>query len=271
VPGDQPYVAEQYGDAARFNARVEAHALYSEQPGEFRDWLIPNVAPRPGLSLLDAGCGPGNYHAALAGAALRITACDLSDGMLRDVAAQARRIGGDVAPVRADAEALPFRDAAFDRVMANHMLYHVADQPRALAEMRRVLRPGGRIVLATNAADNCARFFELHARVAPAAGYALPAGAGANVRFTLDHLPLVLAAFPSARVLRREDAFLFPDAEPALRYYSTFMVDMIDARPAGGTHRATLIEGMRREIDAIIGREGGFRVPKAAGCFVADV
>ncbi len=270
MPGDQPYVDEQYSDAARFNARVEAHALYSEQPGNFRDWLLPQVEPDPGLSLLDAGCGPGTYHAALARAGLRITACDLSAGMLRDVAAQAHSISADVAPVRADAEALPFRDGAFDRVMANHMLYHVADQPRALEEMRRVLRRGGRVVLATNATDNNARLFDLHLRAAAHAGYAV-SEPGANVRFTLDHLPVVRAAFPSARVLRREDAFVFPDAESALRYYASFMVDMINARPARDTHRAVLVEGMRREIDTIIGREGVFRVPKAAGCFVADV
>lgn len=49
----------------------------------------------------------------------------------------------------ADAQALPFADATFDAVIANHMLYHIPDLPRALAEIRRVLKPAGRFYAST--------------------------------------------------------------------------------------------------------------------------
>ena len=53
------------------------------------------------------------------------------------------------------------------------------------------------------------------------------------LRFTLDDLPLVRSAFPSAEVFVREDAFVFPEAAPALRFYASYAIDSIEDRPAG--------------------------------------
>jgi len=60
-----------------------------------------------------------------------------------------------------DARWLPFPDNSFDRVIANHMLYHVPDRPAALSEIRRVLRPGGRLFAATNSGTSMNAFTEL--------------------------------------------------------------------------------------------------------------
>jgi hypothetical protein len=76
--------------------------------------------------------------------------------------------------------------------------------------------------------------------------------------------------FPDARVEVRRDAFVFPDAEPALRYYASGMVNAVDGPAVAQVHHARLIAGVRRRVEEIIAREGVFRVPKDAGCFVAD-
>jgi len=198
-----------------------------------------------------------------------VAACDLSAGMLRDVAAQAAALATPIAAAQADTEALPFRDAAFDRVMANHMLYHVADRALALRELRRVLRPGGRAVFATNGARNLERQDELHAATAREHGFT-PVRADAS-RFTLDDIELVREAFPAARMIERRDALVFTEAAPALRYYASYLVDSIESRPADGSHRTLLLASMEQRINEIIAREGAYRVPKSAGCFVADV
>ena len=90
--------------------------------------------------VLDVGCGNGTYlwllgQRAAHGAGIR----------LRPVARHAP-VGRDRTAMLGvcDAQQLPFPDAAMDAVLAMHMLYHVPDRPRGLAEMRRVLRPGRR-------------------------------------------------------------------------------------------------------------------------------
>ena len=60
-----------------------------------------------------------------------------------------------------DAQALPFSDAQFDAVLAASMLYHLPDLDAGLAELRRVLRPGGRLVAVTNAPDHLAEIWQL--------------------------------------------------------------------------------------------------------------
>jgi len=90
-------------------------------------------------------------------------------------------------------------------------------------------------------------------------------------RFLFGHVSLVREAFPTAECYVREDAFLFPSTDAALRYYGTGMVDTVVDPPADGSNRARLLPLLGDEIDAIIRREGIFRVPKATGCFADRV
>jgi SAM-dependent methyltransferase len=96
------------------------------------------LADAPGTRLLDVGGGTGNYAAALRDDGFVPIVCDREPAMLARAAAKG------LETVEADAQSLPFEDASFDAVMCVSMLHHVDDRPRALAEQRRVLRPGGR-------------------------------------------------------------------------------------------------------------------------------
>jgi ubiquinone/menaquinone biosynthesis C-methylase UbiE len=94
---------------------------------------------------LEIGAGTGYFTINLLrqGVIERATATDISGGMLRRLAATAGDIGMSVQTARADAEHLPFEDASFDLVFGHAVLHHVPDLPRAMAEFRRVLAPGG--------------------------------------------------------------------------------------------------------------------------------
>ena len=189
--------------------------------------------------------------------------------MVREARERATEQGVDAHVFRADVQAIPLADASCDRVLASHMLYHVPDIPRALRELRRILRPGGRVVLTTNAADHAGRLRQMHAEAARELGYT-PAPHNGR-RFTLDHLDLVRAAFPSAERIMAPNAWVFPTAEAALAWYASGAIDAIAERPPGEAHRARLLALLHARIEAIIAREGAFRVPKDAGAFVADV
>jgi SAM-dependent methyltransferase len=103
-----------------------------------------------GQRILEVGCGAAMCSRWLAGRAARPIAFDLSAGMLRHARAGADESGIEVPLVQADAEHLPFRDAAFDIAFtAFGAIQFVADSARVMREVARVLRPGGRWVFAT--------------------------------------------------------------------------------------------------------------------------
>lgn len=113
---------------------------------EYRLGRISSFVPIAGR-WLDCGCADGSYSVALREAgADEVVGTDIEEPRI----AEARRRWGDrpgVSFVTAAAERLPMGDAGFDAVLLNEVLEHVADQARALSEIRRVLSPGGVLVV----------------------------------------------------------------------------------------------------------------------------
>jgi malonyl-CoA O-methyltransferase len=103
------------------------------------------LGPVAGLRILDVGCGTGRHSLRLAQAGAEVTGVDFSAGMLD----QARRKPGadHVRFVHHDILSLPFDDGEFDRVLCALALEHVRDLRAAFGEMRRVVRPAGRIIV----------------------------------------------------------------------------------------------------------------------------
>jgi ubiquinone/menaquinone biosynthesis C-methylase UbiE len=127
------------------------------------DWLRSAAAAGPGDRLLDAGCGPGLVLAALAGDVREAVGLDLTEAMLHLAESNCRQAGhGNVRLECSPMEELPFDDASFDVVVSRLTLHHLEDPERALGEMARVLRPGGRLALADLAASEVAEEAALH-------------------------------------------------------------------------------------------------------------
>ncbi|MCC6381052.1 MAG: class I SAM-dependent methyltransferase [Dehalococcoidia bacterium] len=267
---DPTYLAYQYGDSERLRIRIEAHRRYSELPTDWYPLFAERLVAAPGVTVADVGCGPGNIQPALCAAGARVAGVDRSAGMVREALAQARRDGLPVQVLQADAQALPFPDGQFDGALAAHMLYHVPDIARALRELRRVVKPGGHVLISTNASDHSERLNAFHTQAARELGYT-PAAANPDRRFSLDHLPLVQSVFPDVVLHRLPNAFIFPTTKAALAYYASGRVDSIAERSPDGSHRAPLIARVGELIAEIVAREGAFRVPKDAGFFLATV
>ena len=111
--------------------------------------LVARAAPRPTDEVLDVGAGAGHTALAFAPCVARVVALDLTPQMLEEVERNAAARGlGNVSVRDGAAEALPFGPGSFDVVACRLTTHHFADLPRAVGEMARVLRPGGRLVIA---------------------------------------------------------------------------------------------------------------------------
>jgi ubiquinone/menaquinone biosynthesis C-methylase UbiE len=138
-------VAQQYRNASNLSARQRIYKYVS--PGQsWFDWVFDQLNLPGRARIPELGCGNAELWKAnlkRLPRAWTITLSDASDGMV-DTARQA--LNGHASQFsfnRFDAQSIPFEKAKFDAVIANHMLYHLPDRDRALAEVRRVLHEGG--------------------------------------------------------------------------------------------------------------------------------
>ncbi|MEQ9640575.1 MAG: class I SAM-dependent methyltransferase [Alphaproteobacteria bacterium] len=106
--------------------------------------LLGDVA---GLDVLDVGCGDGALTYALSRRGAHATGLDPDPLMIAEAGARAEAASVSIDLVRGRAEALPFADETFDRVVAVTVLCFIPEPDRAIAEMSRVLKPGGRLVI----------------------------------------------------------------------------------------------------------------------------
>jgi demethylmenaquinone methyltransferase/2-methoxy-6-polyprenyl-1,4-benzoquinol methylase len=156
--------------------------------------LAAESAVRGGDRVLDAACGTGDLAIAdLKAGAATVVGLDFSEQML----ARARK-KAPLEWVQGDMLALPFEDASFDAATVGFGVRNVADLPLALRELRRVLRPGGRLAILeiTQPRGALKPFFSLwFDRVVPALGKALPGGGA------YSYLPASVKRFPDAETL----------------------------------------------------------------------
>jgi ubiquinone/menaquinone biosynthesis C-methylase UbiE len=261
---DQAYLrGEQYRDSARLAARAGLHQSFSTNPQGWPVWAFEQLDLRPGQHVLEVGGGPGwlwraNAHRLPAG--LRVTFTDFSPGIVRE--ARAALSDGSVAHgfrfANADAQALPLPAAAFDGVIANHMLYHVPDLARAVGELARVLRPGGRLCAATNGPNHLRELYDL------AAGYSPWASERDHAfSFRLDNAAEVLRpAFEHVEIRRYPDSLWVTEARPVVDYLVSMSsyADLAAHVPPGV---------LEAEIQACIDRDGGLHITKDSGVALA--
>jgi ubiquinone/menaquinone biosynthesis C-methylase UbiE len=142
--GVKASVAQQFSNAAANYSTSPIHAAGADLQA-----MITAAALAGHERVLDAGCGPGHTALAFAPQVAHVVALDLADSMLE----QGRRLAADraIANVKfrqGDVEHLPFGPATFDLVTTRYSAHHWPHPAAALAEFRRVLRPGGYLLLA---------------------------------------------------------------------------------------------------------------------------
>ena len=154
-----------------------------------REWLLRELDPQPGDTVLELAAGPGETGfaaAALLGPEGRLVSSDRSPAMVEVGRRRAAELGlGNVEHRVLDAEDLDLPDASVDRVICRWGYMLMLEPDRALAETRRVLRPGGRLVFAVWRESERNPWVSLAGRMFVARGHVPPPDPGAPGMFTL--------------------------------------------------------------------------------------
>lgn len=166
------------------------------QDRRWRSQTVTAVAPRRGERILDLAAGTGTSSRPFADAGAFVVPADLSVGML----AVGKQRQPELAFVNADALALPFADGVFDAVTISFGLRNVENVPQALAELYRVTRPGGRIVVCEFSTPTWRPFRDVYRNYLL---QALPkiAGVSSSNPIAYDYLAESILAWPDQREL----------------------------------------------------------------------
>ena len=145
-------VEKQYADDKNLSVRIKLHAKHSTNKQGFVSWLFEKYQFPNNSSILELGCGnggqwDGRIEQLPSGSNLILS--DLSDGMILTVK-ETYSLFDHVSFKKIDIQNIFFDDETFDVVIANHMLYHISDLDKAISEVYRVLKSGGKFYCTTN-------------------------------------------------------------------------------------------------------------------------
>lgn len=249
---------EQYQDGSNLGARIRLHARFStNRYGMFR-WIFDRFELPAGARVLELGTGTGamwKQVAARIPTGWRIVLSDFSAGMLREARQNLAPAGRPFSALQLDAQAIAFRDRSFDAVVANHMLYHVPDIPRALGEIRRVLTPGGACYAATFSRDNMKELNEITMRF-----FGVAMSQAAN-HFGLENgYDLMRDCFPKVEMVRYPDSLVVTESQP--------LVDYVKSTRMGKLASPDQIAEFGRFVESEIKAHGAIHLTKGAGILI---
>lgn len=250
---DSNLIKTQYANPEKLDIRIALHQKYSLNQQPFGDWILSHYQLKPGMRMLELGCGTGNmWHDAARwlphDASLILT--DFSEGMLETARATVPELP-NISFRQVDIQQIPYETDTFDVVIANMMLYHVPDLAKGLGEVARVLKPDGRFFCATVGEHGVAEWL----------AQVLGCADGNKYPFSLQNGTSHLKSFfGHVETSLREDGLWVTDVEDLMEYvFSMASFSGLCQRP-------------RQEVAALLEaqmKDGVIAIPKEYGLFIA--
>jgi SAM-dependent methyltransferase len=262
-------VRRYYATERNLRVHEETHAKYAVPSIDFVRWTLATIDWSGDETVLDIGPGRGSHYAGLLQEqpALAYFALDLSPSLLLNHPCASDHL------TRGDVMRLPYSDNSFDIVMANHMLYHLADIEAGLVEIKRVLKPDGRLLAATDSLQN---LIQLQMLIHRANVFLSNNGTKVNPpalpceAFALENGTRILARHFYAVV--RHDLpcqLVFDDVEPALQYLDSMRELRQDTLP-DDVNWDDMMLYMRQFMTQLMQANGKLEVDLAIGALVAS-
>jgi len=260
---DQAYLCnEQYKDSSNLDARIRLHVEFSRNKYGWFRWVFDQYDFPPQARVLELGCGPGDLwleNMDRISEDWEISLSDFSSGMLNQAWEKLADQDYPFTFETIDAQSIPYTDNHFDVVIANHFLYHVPDRPKALTEIRRILRPKGRFYATTIGRNHMKELPDLVARFDPDTSDYLR---NSEIPFTLeDGADQLNPYFSDVQMMRYPDEIRVTDVDILLDYVCSGMRLGIDK-----SRRDELARFIRQEMDA---NNGMIVIQKDSGIFLA--
>lgn len=160
LSNEETNIIEQYKNAKNLNDRISLHEKYSTNKQGWFNWLFEKIDFSKVNRLLEIGCGNGKLwqENKIDLRNREIFLSDISEGMVEEVR---NKLGSDFNCIVVNAEKIPFKDAYFDTIIANHVLFYLNDLNQGLKEIDRVLKPNGVFYCSTYGKEHMKEITEL--------------------------------------------------------------------------------------------------------------
>ena len=261
LTGMENSLKAQYRNSTNISARIRLHRLFSSNKQGWFPWIYEQCQITEGMKILELGCGNGRLwieNKAKLPADCEIILSDISEGMIRDVRREQSLQDDRFSFAAFDCHAIPYEDASFDLVIANHVLFYCKDVDRVCSEVGRVLKPGGRFVCGTY---DVAHMQEVSRLVTQFDDRITLSGENLYEHFGKENGAQALAPyFAEVDWQQYEDALIVTQAEPLIEYVLS----------CHGNQNQYILEKYNKFRKYVEGQiRNGYTITKDAGIFIS--
>ena len=261
LTGMENSLKAQYRNSTNISARIRLHRLFSSNKQGWFPWIYEQCQITEGMKILELGCGNGRLwieNKAKLPADCELILSDISEGMIRDVRREQSLQDDRFSFAAFDCHAIPYEDASFDLVIANHVLFYCKDVDRVCSEVGRVLKPGGRFVCGTY---GVAHMQEVSRLVTQFDDRITLSGENLYEHFGKENGAQALAPyFAEVDWQQYEDALIVTQAEPLIEYVLS----------CHGNQNQYILEKYNKFRKYVEGQiRNGYTITKDAGIFIS--